>query len=308
MGTHQEYADVFKIGCFFMDLSIIIVNYRTYDLTRQTVFSVLDTVKDIDYEVFVVDNHSDDGSLEKLVLDFKEYPQVKFIENDHNDGFAVANNLAFEKAAGDYVLLLNSDVIVNEKTINESLKFIRENPDIGIVGCRVVLPDGSLDKACRRSFPTFEVSFYRMSGLSKLFPKSERFNRYNLSYLDEKGTYPVDCVVGAFMLIDSQLMRICGGLDESYFMYGEDIDLCYQVKQLGYQVYYYGKYDIIHYKGASGKNKRLLYEFHKSMEIFYDKHYRKDDSFIINIITHVSIWGLYYVKLLILNIKLFLNI
>ncbi len=291
-----------------MDLSIIIVNYRTYDLTKQTIISVLDTVKNIDYEVFVVDNHSDDGSLEKLVRDFEKHSSIKFIENSHNDGFAVANNLAFKKSAGDYVLLLNSDVIVDEETINESLKFIKDNPKIGIVGCKVVLPDGTLDKACRRSFPTFEVSFYRLSGLSKLFPNSKRFNRYNLSYLDENGTYPVDCVVGAFMLINSEIMKKCGGLDESYFMYGEDIDLCYKVKQLGYQVYYYGKYTITHYKGASGKNKRLLYEFHKSMEIFYDKHYKKDDSFIINIITYLSIWGLYLVKLLVLKIKLFLHI
>lgn len=286
-----------------MDLSIIIVNFRTYDLTKQTIISVLDTVKNIEYEILVVDNDSADGSLEKLIQDFKNESLVKFIKNNHNDGFAVANNLAFKEAKGEYTLLLNSDVIVNDRTINESLDYIKGNKNIGILGCKVVLPDGTLDKACRRSFPTFKVSFYRMSGLSKLFPNSKRFNQYNLSYLDENGVYPVDCVVGAFMLIDSAVMRKCNGLDESYFMYGEDIDLCYKVKELGYEVYYFGKYDIIHYKGASGKNKRLLYEFYKSMEIFYNKHYKKEDSFVINIITYISIWGLYYVKLLFLNIK-----
>ncbi|MEE3323724.1 MAG: glycosyltransferase family 2 protein [Methanosphaera sp.] len=286
-----------------MDLSIIIVNFRTYDLTKQTISSVLDTVKNIEYEILVVDNDSADGSLEKLIQDFKNESLVKFIKNNHNDGFAVANNLAFKEAKGEYTLLLNSDVIVNDRTINESLDYIKGNKNIGILGCKVVLPDGTLDKACRRSFPTFKVSFYRMSGLSKLFPNSKRFNQYNLSYLDENGVYPVDCVVGAFMLIDSAVMRKCNGLDESYFMYGEDIDLCYKVKELGYEVYYFGKYNIIHYKGASGKNKRLLYEFYKSMEIFYNKHYKKEDSFVINIITYVSIWGLYYVKLLFLNIK-----
>ena len=286
-----------------MDLSIIIVNFRTYDLTKQTIISVLDTVKNIEYEILVVDNDSADGSLEKLIQDFKNESLVKFIKNNHNDGFAVANNLAFKEAKGEYTLLLNSDVIVNDRTINESLDYIKGNKNIGILGCKVVLPDGTLDKACRRSFPTFKVSFYRMSGFSKLFPNSKRFNQYNLSYLDENGVYPVDCVVGAFMLIDSAVMRKCNGLDESYFMYGEDIDLCYKVKELGYEVYYFGKYDIIHYKGASGKNKRLLYEFYKSMEIFYNKHYKKEDSFVINIITYVSIWGLYYVKLLFLNIK-----
>ena len=286
-----------------MDLSIIIVNYRTYELTNQTINSVIETVNYIDYEILVVDNDSNDGSLEQLMDDFKKYSHITFIKNSHNDGFAVANNIAFKEAKGEYTLLLNSDVIVNNNTINQSLNYIKSHKNIGILGCKVVLPDGQLDKACRRSFPTFEVSFYRMSGLSKLFPNSPRFNRYNLSYLDENETYPVDCVVGAFMLINSDIMRQCGGLDESYFMYGEDIDLCYKVKELGYEVYYYGKYDIIHYKGASGKNKRLLYEFYNSMEIFYDKHYKKENSKIINTITYLSIWSLYYFKLIILNIK-----
>ena len=286
-----------------MDLSIIIVNYRTYELTNQTINSVIETVNYIDYEILVVDNDSNDGSLEQLMDDFKKYSHITFIKNSHNDGFAVANNIAFKEAKGEYTLLLNSDVIVNNNTINQSLNYIKSHKNIGILGCKVVLPDGQLDKACRRSFPTFEVSFYRMSGLSNLFPNSPRFNRYNLSYLDENETYPVDCVVGAFMLINSDIMRQCGGLDESYFMYGEDIDLCYKVKELGYEVYYYGKYDIIHYKGASGKNKRLLYEFYNSMEIFYDKHYKKENSIIINTITYLSIWSLYYFKLIILNIK-----
>ena len=286
-----------------MDLSIIIVNYRTYELTNQTINSVIETVNNIDYEVLVVDNDSNDGSLEQLMDDFKKYSHINFIKNSHNDGFAVANNIAFKEAKGEYTLLLNSDVIVNKDTINQSLNYIKTHKNIGILGCKVVLPSGQLDKACRRSFPTFEVSFYRMSGLSKLFPNSPIFNKYNLSYLDENESYPVDCVVGAFMLINSDIMRQCGGLDESYFMYGEDIDLCYKVKELGYEVYYYGKYDIIHYKGASGKNKRLLYEFYNSMEIFYNKHYKNENSIIINTITYLSICSLYYVKLIILNIK-----
>lgn len=286
-----------------MDLSVLIVNYRTYELTKQTINSVLSTVSNLDYEIIVVDNASDDGSLEKLMKDFNQDVNVIFIANQSNDGFAVANNIAFKESTGDYVLLLNSDVIVKENTINKSLEFIKDNENIGILGCKVVLPDGTLDKACRRSFPTFEVSFYRMSGLSKIFPKSKRFNQYNLSYLDENGTYSLDCVVGAFMLIQRNIYEQCNGLDESYFMYGEDIDLCFRVKEMGYEVYYLGTQEIIHYKGASGKNKKLLYEFHKSMEIFYNQHYKAQDSFIVNIITYVSIWALYYVKLFILCMK-----
>ncbi|RAP50964.1 MAG: glycosyl transferase family 2 [Methanosphaera sp. SHI613] len=283
-----------------MDLSIIIVNYGTYQLTKDTVISLLDTIVDINYEIIIVDNDSPDDSFNRLDDDFKDIDNIMLIQNDNNDGFAKANNIGIRNSTGEYVLLLNSDVIVKEHTINQSLNYIKENKNIGCLGCKVVLPDGNLDKACRRSFPTFEVSFYRLTGLSKLFPNSKRFNRYNLSYLDENEVYPVDCVVGAFMLIPRDVLIKCGCLDESYFMYGEDIELCYNIKELGYDVIYYGKTEITHYKGASGKSKRLLYEFHNSMQIFYDKHYKQSDNFLINAITYIGIWSLYYVKLLFL--------
>ena len=283
-----------------MDLSIIIVNYATYQLTKDTVLSVLSTINDISYEIVIVDNDSPDDSFERLNRDFKDNSNITLIQNDNNDGFATANNIGIRNSTGEYVLLLNSDVIVKQYTINQCLQYMKENGNIGCLGCKVVLPDGNLDKACRRSFPTFEVSFYRLTGLSKIFPKSKRFNRYNLSYLDENDVYPVDCVVGAFMLIPRDVMLKCGCLDESYFMYGEDIELCYNIKQLGYDVIYYGKAEITHYKGASGKSKKLLYEFHNSMQIFYDKHYKDSDNIIINAITYIGIWALYYIKLLFL--------
>lgn len=286
-----------------MDLSIIIVNYGTYELTRQTVLSVKDTVEFIDYEIIIVDNDSPDDSFKLLSNDFQNDLRVQLIQNSNNDGFAVANNIGIRMAAGEYILLLNSDVVVKDDCIEKCMSYIKSHRNIGALGCRVMLPDNTLDKACRRSFPTFTVSFYRLTGLSKLFPKSPRFNRYNLSYLDDQDVYPVDCIVGAFMLMPRNVLDACGLLDESYFMYGEDIELCYNIKELGYDVYYYGKSEIIHYKGASGKNKRLLYEFHNSMEIFYNKHYKKSDNLIINILTYTGIWTLYYLKLI--KLKLF---
>jgi GT2 family glycosyltransferase len=155
-----------------------------------------------------------------------------------------------------------------------------EHLDIGVLGCKVVLPDGRLDLACRRSFPTPEVSFYRMSGLSKLFPKHERFAQYNLTYLDENETYEVDSVVGAFMLVRREVVEQIGMLDEDYFMYGEDIDWCYRIKQAGWKVVYYPEVEIIHYKGASGgkKNPRIIYEFYRAMYLFYEKHYKSKYS------------------------------
>jgi len=281
-----------------MDLSIIMVNYATYDLTRQAVESVINSINAIDYEIIVVDNNSPDDSLQKLEDYFKEYECVKFVANEYNGGFAVANNSGCRQAQGDYLLLLNSDIIIKGNAINDCLTYLKENDNIGVIGCKVSLPDGRLDKACRRSFPTPTVSFYRLTGLSKIFPKSRRFNQYNMSYLDDDGVYMVDSIVGAFMLLTRKLYDECGGLSESYFMYGEDIELCYDVKQLGYDVCYYGKAEIIHYKGGSGSNKRLLYEFHKSMEIFYDKHYKKENNTLVNLMVHAGIWALYYLKLL----------
>ncbi len=281
-----------------MDLSIIIVNYCTYELTRNTINSLLKTIHEIDYEIIVVDNASSDNSLNDLIKNFENENKISFIAHTSNSGFAVANNIGFKNSSGDYVLLLNSDVIVKKDTIGKTLNYIKNNKNVGALGCKVVLPDGSLDKACRRSFPTVKVSLYRMLGLSKLFPKSKRFNQYNLSYLDDNGVYSIDCIVGAFMLIRRDVYIKSGGLDESYFMYGEDIDLCYSIKQLGYDVVYYGKSSIVHYKGASGKNRRLLYEFHNSMDIFYNKHYQSENNFIINLIVYLGIWVSYYLKLL----------
>ncbi|PAV07271.1 glycosyltransferase family 2 protein [Methanosphaera cuniculi] len=281
-----------------MDLSILIINYKTYELTHQTIQSVIDTVENIDYEVIIVDNNSEDGSLEQLIYDFKDYSNIKFIHNSANDGFAKANNIAFKNSKGKYILLLNSDVIVDKGTINETLNYLKTHKDVGAVGPHVRLPDGSLDKACRRSFPTPIVSFYKMTGLSKIFPNSPRFNKYNLSYMDEHEIYPVDCLVGAYMLMPRCVYESTGGLDEDYFMYGEDIDLCYKIKQEGYKIIYYGKTTITHFKGASGKNRRLLYEFHNSMRIFYDKHYKDEYNFITNNFIYMGIYASYYLKLL----------
>ena len=289
-----------------MDLSIIIVNYRTYDLTKQTIESVISKNHPFSYKIYIVDNASMDGSLEKLEKDFSEEKKIgliKFIVSKENKGFAYANNLALKQISAEHVLLLNSDTIVIDDCLEKCIEYLDSHPKTGALGCKVILPDGKLDKACRRSFPDVKVSFYRMSGLSRLFPNSKRFGKYNLCYLDEDQTYPIDCLVGAFMMIKSSVIQEIGILDETFFMYGEDIDFCYRIKEAGWQIIYNGSAKIIHYKGSSSQKQKskLIYEFYRAMYIFYNKHYKKNHTLPVTIITYAGIG-------LICALKLFLNL
>jgi len=286
-----------------MDLSIIIVNYETFEMTKQTLKSVLNHSHPFKYDIYVVDNASEDGSFEKLQKTFfKESKNgtINFIQNSENGGFAQANNLALQRTNSEYVLLLNSDTVVVKDCLERSMNYMFNHPKTGVLGCKVLLPDGSLDKACRRSFPTFSVSFYRMTGLSKLFPRSELFGRYNLTYLEENETYEVDCVMGAFMLLRSSTIDEVGLLDEKFFMYGEDIDWCYRIKNAGWKIIYYSEAEIIHYKGSSNtkkQNKRMIYEFYRAMYIFYNKHYRENYPWITTFATYMGIWSICRIKL-----------
>lgn len=262
-----------------MMLSIVIVNYNTRDLLLQTLKSVFENPPSLNYEVYVIDNNSSDDSCKKVQESFST---VKLIKNTENVGFARANNQALRVAVGKYILLLNSDTVVRPKTLDTMLKLMEQNPRFGAAGCKVVLPDGKLDLACKRSFPTPFNSLCKMMGLSKLFPKSKRFSAYNLTYLDENKSYKVDCLVGAFMMVRKDTIDQVGYLDEDYFMYGEDIDWCYRIKKAGWEIYYYGETEIIHYKGASSKkNPKVLYEFYNAMLLFYDKHYQDQYNFLI---------------------------
>lgn len=286
-----------------MDLSIIIVNYETYELTKQTIESVISKEHPFTYDIYLVDNASEDDSVEKLKKYFEQESEngtIKFIVNDENRGFAHANNMALEKTSSKYVLLLNSDTVVVDNCLEASFNYMESHDDTGALGCKIVLPDNTLDKACRRSFPSFNVSFYRLTGLSKIFPKSKRFGRYNLTYLDEDETYEVECLVGAFMLIRSKTMDEVGLLDETFFMYGEDIDLCYRIKARNWKIIYFSPAKIIHYKGSSKSKKhsrKLTYEFYRAMYIFYNKHYKDGYPWITTAATYLGIWGIYSLKM-----------
>lgn len=271
-----------------MRISIIIVSYNTRELLKNCINSIYMTYPKKDLEILVVDNGSSDGS---PTMVREKFGNVIFIESKENLGFAKANNIGIKKAEGEYILLLNPDTIVTKDCLEKSICYMDKHKDIGILGCKVVMPDGGLDLACRRSFPTPEVSFYRMAGLSKLFPKNRRFGQYNLTYLDENETYEVDSVVGAFMMVRREAIEQVGMLDEDYFMYGEDIDWCYRIKQSGWKVVYYHEAVIFHYKGASGgkKNPAIIREFYRAMQLFYEKHYKSEYSFVTTGVIYLGI-------------------
>ncbi|MEK3783984.1 glycosyltransferase family 2 protein [Paenibacillus sp. FSL R5-0810] len=264
-----------------MDVSILIVNYNTRQLTLDCLRSVFASETEFTYEVIVIDNDSKDDSVQAIR---QEFPLVKLIENTENTGFAKANNQGMAAAQGRYVLLLNSDTVIQRDTIQTMVAFMDRNPITGASGCKIILPDGSLDKACKRGFPTPSASFYYAFGLSKLFPNEPRFNQYQLGYLDPDQEYPVDCLVGAFMLVRRETIEQVGGLDETFFMYGEDIDWCYRIKQAGWGIHYYPRTTIVHYKGGSARRRpfKIIYEFHRAMILFHRKHYRKKYNILVN--------------------------
>jgi N-acetylglucosaminyl-diphospho-decaprenol L-rhamnosyltransferase len=259
------------------DLGIVILNYNTREVLHNCLIS-LSHVGDLEFETTVVDNCSADGSADMVRSGF---PQVRLVASPHNGGYAYGNNLGLREFLARpepprALLLLNADTIVPPGAPRGLVDFMDAHPKAGVVGPKLVLRDGSLDLACRRSFPTPQVSFYRMVGLSKLFPRSPRFGRYNLTFLDEDETAEVDSVVGACMLIRTEALQSAGLLDESFFMYGEDLDLALRIKAQGWRVYYYPGVEILHYKRVSSKrSRRAQVEFYRAMYIFYRKHYAR---------------------------------
>lgn len=252
-------------------LSIVIVNYNVCGFLEQCLLSLADAVKEIPHEIFVVDNASTDGSDTYIP---RRFPQVKYIYNAENVGFARANNQAMALSSGRYVLLLNPDTVVGESVLSEACRFLDDHPDAGALGVKMLDGDGRFLPESKRGFPSPWVSFCKIFGLAKIFPRSPRFGRYHLRYLDENEINRVDVLSGAFMLLRRSTLDRCGLLDEQFFMYGEDIDLSYRMTLTGRHNYYL-PLRIIHYKGESTKTESLRYVriFYQAMLIFLRKHY-----------------------------------
>lgn len=259
-----------------IELGVAIVNYNVRDLLRGCLCSLRQAQDVAGLSVCVVDAGSHDGSAEMVAVDF---PEVRLIVPGANKGYAWANNLALRALLDGsdrprYLLLLNPDTVVPPRALREMLDFIREFPAVGATGPRLVMGTGEIDWACRRGFPTPLTSLYHMVGLSQLFPRSRRFGRYRLTFLDERAVAEVDSLVGAFMLVRTEVVEQVGLLDEAFFMYGEDIDWSYRIKRAGWSVVYNGRVDVLHYKRQSSRQSpRASIEFYRSMLIFFRKHY-----------------------------------
>jgi GT2 family glycosyltransferase len=272
-----------------MKLSVVIVNYNVKHFLEQCIHSVYAALHAIEAEIFVVDNNSVDGSVQTIE---SRFPDVKLIANKENLGFSKANNQAIREARGEYILLLNPDTVISEDTLVKTIAFMDANSNAGSLGVKMIDGRGNFLPESKRALPTPSVAFYKTFGISKLFPKSHRFGKYHLTYLSKDETNEVDILPGAFMLIRKEVLDKIGLLDETFFMYGEDIDLSYRIQQAGYKNYYFPETTIIHYKGESTKKTSVNYVFvfYNAMLIFARKHYSQKNIRALQLLIRFAIY------------------
>lgn len=272
-----------------IDVSIIILNYNTKDLLLACLASIAKAKDSNTWEVIVLDNASTDGSFEAVKNEKLNLKSLKIIQNEKNLGFAAGNNVGIRQAKGTYILLLNSDTEVSANTITETKSFLDEHPEAGAATCKLMLPDGTMDPACHRGFPTPWASFTYMVGLEKIFPHSQLFARYHLGFKDLHSPQEIDSPSGAFFMIRRTVIEKVGLLDEDYFMYGEDLDWAYRMKKAGFSIWFYPYASIIHRKKQSGREhvdpavrKQTRQYFYDTMQLFYKKHYSRRYGWLLS--------------------------
>lgn len=285
-----------------INLSIIIVSYNGKEFLRNCIVSIIENIKNVSFEIIVIDNNSSDNSSEMVR---KEFPKIKLIANKENLGFSKANNQGIKVSNNSkYVLFLNPDTIMQDQTIEKMIKFMDVHSDAGAATCKVVMLDGEIDDASHRGFPTPWNSLCHFTGLSRIFPKSRIFAGYNLGWMDLNSTHEIDALAGAFMIVRREAGEQAKWWDEDYFFYGEDIDFCYQLKVIGWKIYYVPNVFVTHYKGVSGGIKKVSQEIttaseetkkratkwrFAAMRIFYNKHYKNKYPWIINQLVNLGI-------------------
>ena len=280
-----------------MKLSIIIVNYNVEHFLEQCLLSVRKAAKGLDIEVIVVDNNSVDGSVKMLKEKFSE---INLIQNKENTGFSVANNQAIKISKGEYVLLLNPDTVVEDDTFKKVISFMDAHPDAGGLGVKMIDGKGKFLPESKRGLPTPSSAFFKIFGLSAIFPKSKLFGKYHLGYLNNEEIHEIDILSGAFMLLRKEALDKAGLLDESFFMYGEDIDLSYRLIKAGYKNYYYPETRIIHYKGESTKkgSANYVFMFYNAMIVFAKKHYSNKNANLFSVLINLAIYFRAFIALL----------
>jgi GT2 family glycosyltransferase len=285
-------------------VSVIIVNWKTPELLAECLESLKTDQEFNRFETIVVDNNSGDESVPMLKA---RYPQVKLIENTDNKGFSKAVNQAVPLCTGEYLLLLNPDAKVVGSAISILARFLDENPEVGACGPKVLNADGTLQLACRRAFPSLAASFYRLTYLSHLFPKNPAFSKYNMTYADPDQLLEVDALSGSCMMIRSRVVKKIGLLDEDIFMFGEDIDWCWRVKEAGDKVMYVPEAVVYHIHGAASRKRPVgtTINLHKGMEVFYRKHLAKRYWAPVNLLVYAAIWSRALLFILINVIKNF---
>lgn len=275
------------------ELSIIIVNFNTHSLTRECLLSLEQAKTDGDsWEVIVVDNGSERQDVEDLYEFIKEKPKradfIEILESPSNVGFSAGNNIGMKKAVGACILLLNSDTEVPKNSIQVALQELKKDTSAGVLTTKLVLPRGNIDPACHRGFPTPWAALTYFTGLEKLFPTSPVFSQYHMGYKNMSVVHEIDAPSGAFFLVKREVIEKVGLLDEDYFMYGEDIDWAYRIKQAGYKILYDPNVSVFHKKKQSGRantnkqvKKRTTMFFYQTMQLFYKKHYQEKYPFIV---------------------------
>jgi GT2 family glycosyltransferase len=272
-----------------VDISVVIVNYNVKYFLELCLVSVERASKQLNVEILVVDNNSQDGSKEYITARF---PNINYIYNNENLGFSKANNQAIALSKGPYTLILNPDTIIAEDTLQKCMAFMASNQDAGGIGVPMYDGKGMFLRESKRSLPTPRVAFYKISGFASLFPHSRKFAQYHLGHLSQFETHEVDILSGAFMFMRKAVLDQIGYFDESFFMYGEDIDLSYRVQLAGYKNYYLSETSIIHFKGESTKKGSLNYVivFYKAMEIFANKHLTQNKAIAYHLVIRTAIW------------------
>lgn len=272
-----------------MKLSIIIVNYNVRHFLEQAIYAAEKAIKNMDAEILVVDNNSQDDSIEMMETVF---PHITCITNKDNPGFSKANNQAMKIAKGEYFLLLNPDTLVAEDTFEKCCDYLDKHPKVGGLGIKMIDGKGIYLPESKRGLPSPMVAFYKIFGLSALFPKSKKFGKYHLSYLDKNENHQIEVLSGAFMMMRKTALDKCGLLDEDFFMYGEDVDLSYRIELAGFENVYFADSQIIHYKGESTKKGSINYVFvfYKAMILFAKKHFQKTNSFLFQWAIYLAIY------------------